>query len=615
EVVKTLDVLMPGVVVNEDGRSRKIHVHAPAAVQDEVERLIRMLDGEGTSGGAAVTVIPLSTLDPYGAASTIRALFAPEEEDAPVIEADSYGRRLLVRGTQDQVTQIRTLLTQLGEDGTGRSGGNYSTGPVRTIPLGGRDPEELIPLLQKLWETSGDTPLRIVPASPGSIIERRPLGETDTIDDRGPAANFNVLDPLPAAASDAVDRENAASDDEAPKPDADDPAPASAEPAEASKDVTPDDGTAPNPENAGEESPVAVTVQGGNLVIASEDEEALDRFEDLVQRLGQVIPPRTKWTVFYLRSADATETAMLLEQLFPTSSVSTTSLGGGMFGGLTSSLSSFGGDLMDAAGLNSLGLDTQSLRIIPDLRSNSLFVSGPPDKVAEIEQVLGVLDSTDLPDSLRDRVPRMIEVKYADVDEVAGIIREVYKDYLQPANMAAMGGNPLAMLLAGGGGGGGRGDRDRRDEPAGAIRLTVGVDSQTSRLIVSADEALFRQIEELVRSIDESAHQANRTVRVISLENANAAMLQTTLGSLIPKVRTSSTADRRTTPSTNGTNGTTSSDRGGGESRDNGSGRSQEDQERIRRFFEERMRERMQQGGGDRGDRGDDSRRSFDRGR
>src|SRR5690606_38460582 len=108
-----------------------------------------------------------------------------------------------------------------------------------------------------------------------------------------------------------------------------------------------------------------------------------------------------KWTVFYLRSADATETAMLLEQLFPTSSVSMTAVDGGLFGGLTSGLSSFGGGLMNAAGLDSFGLDTQTLRIIPDIRSNSLFVSGPPDKVAEIEQVLNVLDSNDLPDSLR----------------------------------------------------------------------------------------------------------------------------------------------------------------------------------------------------------------------
>ncbi|HEX6984802.1 MAG TPA: secretin N-terminal domain-containing protein [Planctomycetaceae bacterium] len=633
EVVKTLDVLMPGVVVNEDGRARKIHVHAPRAVQNEVAALIRQLDGEGTAGGAAVTVIPLSTLDPYGAAATIRSLFASEEEDAPVVEADSFGRRLMVRGTADQVAQIKTLLAELGEDGTGRAGGNGSSGPVRTIPLGGRDPEEMIPLLQRIWESTGDSPLRVVPTGPGTIIERRPLGRSEpaarsgsrpvTLEERdadpAPAANFNILDPVPATAAEPEE----AGVGEA-TPNAGETAP---------EEAAPDDGAAADgsPEGRKEngEAAVAVTVQGGNLVLASEDEEALNRLEDLVQRLGQVVPPRTKWTVFYLRSADATETAMLLEQLFPSSSVSTASLNGGLFGSLTSGLSDFGGNVMSAAGLDSFGLDTQTLRIIPDIRSNSLFVTGPPDKVAEVEQVLNVLDATDLPDSLRDRVPRMIEVRYAEVEQVAEIVREVYKDYLQPANMAAAGGNPLAMLLAAGGGGGGRGDRDRRDQAPGAIRMTVGVDSQTSRLIVSADDALFRQVEELVRSLDESAYQAKRTVRVVALENADAAMVQTSIASLIPKVRTSSTADRRS--GTNGqpsaSNGGGSTDRNEGGDRGNG-GQSQEDQERIRRFFEERMRERMQQGGGngDRGgfrppfgfgggDRDRDSSRSFGRGR
>src|SRR5690606_13453425 len=120
------------------------------------------------------------------------------------------------------------LLAQLGEDGSGRAGGNYSSGPVRTIPLGGRDPEEMIPLLQRLWETTGDSPLRVVPSSPGTIIERRPLGRTQpaptgvptAADAREsverPAANFNVLDQIPVAddESNADDERNT---DSAPK--------------------------------------------------------------------------------------------------------------------------------------------------------------------------------------------------------------------------------------------------------------------------------------------------------------------------------------------------------------------------------------------------------------
>lgn len=594
EVVKTLDVLMPGVVINEDGRNRLIHVNAPQAVQDEVEQLLRQLDGEGTRSGSAVTVISLAQLDPYSAAATIRSLFSGDGDDAPVVEADSFGRRLLVRGTEDQVAQVKILLSQLGEDGSVTVGDRIGSGPVRTVPLGGRDPDELIPLLQRLWETSSDdTPLRVLPTSPSTIIERRPLGQTSTPSARRsiaieainaserPAANYNVVDPVPVgdqagdAGVDGSEEEESAVE-------------AEQEPNEVAPGANP-------PAVEANQPPVALSVQGGNLMLVSEDEKALNRLEDLIGQLGQVIPPRTKWSVFYLRSADATETAMLLEQLFPSSSVSMTSVDGGLFGGLTSGLSSFGGSLVDAAGLDTFGMDTQTLRIIPDLRSNALFVTGPPGKVAEVEQFLNVLDETDLPDSLRDRLPRMIDVKYADVEEVAEIVREVYKDYLQPANAAAMGNNPLAMMLMGGGGGSsGRGDRDRRDQPQGAIRLTVGVDKTTSKLIVSADEALFRQIEQLVASLDDAQLQAKRTVRVISLENADATLVQNTLGSLIPKVRTSSTTERRS--STNGSSSSSNSNSTPSSSPSpSSSGPSREDQERIQRFME--MRARM--GGGD----------------
>jgi type II secretory pathway component GspD/PulD (secretin) len=612
EVTKTLDALMPGVVVNEDGRNRKIHINAPQAVHEEVEQLLRQLDGPGDSGTSAVTVIPLSALDPYSAAATVRSLFSGDGSDAPVVEADTYGRRLLVRGTPEQVAQVRTLLTQLGEDGTGRGGPRNSSGTVRTIPLGGRDPEELLPLLQRLWDTSGDAPLRVVPSRPGTIIERRRLGQpeeepsardTDASTSVRPAANFDIKDAVPVAAEGAADERQAPAEAAAPATPsaADENAPAvasqPAEPAPTDATTSPDgpmqDRQPAAPPRVRREtarhSPVAVTIQNGSLVITSDDEESLDRLEDLIQRLGQVVPPRTKWSVFYLRTADATETAMLLEQLFPSSSVGTSSLdGGGMFGSLTSGISSFGGKLMNAAGLDSLGLDSQTLRIIPDIRSNSLFVTGPPDKVAEIEQVLNVLDG-DNQENLRERLPRMIEVKHADVEEVADIIREVYKDYLQPAN-AAGGANPLAMLL-GNQGGGGR-NRGNDDKDPGKIRLTVGVDTRTSQLVVSASDALFRQIEGLVQELDESARAAHRTVRVVTLENVDAAQVQNTLGALIPQVRTSTTGDRRSR---------TSSQPGSSQSNAQPSGQpqggpSQEDQDRIRRFME--MRQRMQQGGG-----------------
>lgn len=123
--------------------------------------------------------------------------------------------------------------------------------------------------------------------------------------------------------------------------------------------------------------------------------------------------------------------------------------------------------------------------------------------------------------------------------------------------------------------------------------LTLAVDTRTNQLIVSANDALFREIELLVRNIDAAAEEARRTVQVVSLQNTNSSAVQNALTSLIPKVKINvSSSSTRTSSSSSNDNNSRSSDN----NRPSG--------DDMRRFFEQRMRERMQQGGG--GDRGGD---------
>jgi len=85
---------------------------ATSKEHEKIEEMIRQLDGEG--GSQSVSVINLSSLDPISATTTLRSLFLRDGNDAPTIEADLLGRRLLVRGTPDQVIQVKALLAQLG---------------------------------------------------------------------------------------------------------------------------------------------------------------------------------------------------------------------------------------------------------------------------------------------------------------------------------------------------------------------------------------------------------------------------------------------------------------------------------------------------------------------
>ena len=168
------------------------------------------------------------------------------------------------------------------------------------------------------------------------------------------------------------------------------------------------------------------------------------------------------------------------------------------------------------------------------------------------------------------------------MNEVFNIVSDVYKDYLssgRPSGNNA--GNPFAAMLGG---------QNGNNSAPQLAKLTLGVDERTSQLIVSAGDSLFREVEQLVASVDQSAKDANKTVRIVRLESADPILVQQTLQSLLPKVKVSATGTERRTNNDNDGNNRNDRDRG------NNDAERQADQ--MRKMMEQRMREQSQQGDG-----------------
>jgi type II secretory pathway component GspD/PulD (secretin) len=174
--------------------------------------------------------------------------------------------------------------------------------------------------------------------------------------------------------------------------------------------------------------------------------------------------------------------------------------------------------------------------------------------VAEVEQMIEVLDASDWPESGRSRRPRMIELKHADVNEVYSIVKDVYADYLE-SESSRQNQNPLAALAGGGGRGGNR--------EATPPRMTLGIDRNSSKLIVSAADELFEQVQNLVDSLDQAALDSQRTVRVVQIRNADATGLTNALKQVVPKVTPAQTGTSRSSGSSTGQSGGGGGDRGG----------------------------------------------------
>jgi type II secretory pathway component GspD/PulD (secretin) len=618
QVVKTISTLMPGTVVGEDTRYGKIFIQANENEHGEIDRLVKQLAGNASS---SVAVINLVKLDPVAASNTLRSLFSNEGREAPSIEPDAYGNRLMIRGTPEQLSQVKSLLSELGEDGTGQAKRATGQGMVRSLTLGGRDPEEVMQMMQKVWAASEESPIRVVvPSARNPVRELKTPGarriEPTSVPENPPAERSPVTRELPVTQQIQPSREIASTVPQnrlltvsrtstlkdVPQQEAEAVVLEEASANNLQNKNTPEPSIETPPAKDSKSQPatkaspgVSMTVNGDEIIMTSPDTNALDRLEELFSALSETIPARTRWTIFYLRSADATETATMLERLFPQSSVTASSAAdsGGMFGGFTSGFSSMSRGMLSATGLDSLGSASQPVRIITDTRANALFVSGPADKVREIEQMLEILDAEELPQNARDRLPRSIPVNYADVEEVASIVNEVFKDKLESPQAMPGGGrsgrsggdfNPLAMLMGQQGGQQGRGAQ-RGPE------MTIGVDTRTSHLVVSANDTLFQQVSELVLDLDQRAKDARQTIRVITLDKADPTILSQSISSLMPKVSVSGSS--RSRPSRSG-----SSSAGN----NNNQNQPQPEQQQpnpddIRRIMEQRMRERMGSGG------------------
>ncbi|GIS63553.1 MAG: hypothetical protein CM1200mP2_57780 [Planctomycetaceae bacterium] len=131
-------------------------------------------------------------------------------------------------------------------------------------------------------------------------------------------------------------------------------------------------------------------------------------------------------------------------------------------------------------------------------------------------------------------------MEHADVNEVAQIVRDVYKEELTSSSRSSgrgnsQGANPFAMLMGGGGGGSSRGSSSRGGSSKGGVKMTIGVDSRTSALVVSASDALFKQVGALVSTLDNAAKDAKRTVRIVTLENTNSSAIQQAVSPFVPQ--------------------------------------------------------------------------------
>jgi type II secretory pathway component GspD/PulD (secretin) len=677
QVLQTLLSGLPDVRLTTDPQTGNLVALAKPSQHATIKATLDQLQRDGTQ----VEVIKLRRLDPQAAVLAINKLFGGADgapaANGPKVDADPTNMQLMIRGNAAQVTQIRDLLTKMGENGEGTLSDKIERTNVRILPLTGRSADSALQQIESVWPTLHRNKIRIVrPSQTSTQIKTRgvpPLESQQMEEEKDAAAEEPGLDQatrnmieemlqsvdrpilrspnrtgprspatapaqprVPATNPPASNRDNAPTtgkstwrmptlpgglhfvaqinEAQGESSDAETVVPSTRQPAITVDPVDVDPATEEVEEKTVPGADIVVTIGPGGLMLASEDLDALDEFEELLRGVAEsTAASGREYTVFYLKYARAEVAATLLQEAIGGGVPGGDDEGGSLMGDIASSMmGDAGGGLL--GGLLGLGgggggggtassSASGGVSVIPDPRLNALMVLAKPKDLDMIEQLLQVIDQQASPENPQTvAAPRFIPVLNTSAEEIATVVRQVYA-----ARLAADASQPrqpspedLIRALRGGrggrGGGAGGGQNNRGEEQ----KMTIGVDSRTNSLIVSAPEYLFQEVKKLVAELDSSVVKSDETIRVVTLKRANADLVQRSLISVLgDSATTNKTGASTSTGSQAGRTGPNSSNRRSGQP----SGQSPDQMRQMQQQAEflQNLQRGMGGGGGNRG--------------
>ncbi|MEA1950936.1 MAG: secretin N-terminal domain-containing protein, partial [Planctomycetota bacterium] len=529
------------VQLSVDSRSDQLVAIARPKHQEIIRETIdRMRTEEQT-----LEIFQLDVVDPSTATLAIDRLFDSTgygyDPTAPIVDVDEDSQQLFVSATEEQHEKIRKLLSQMGETNINNVTAQQQHN-MRIVPFRG-DTRSTIEEIRRLWPRLRDNPLEVVDAEARKIDVKKvdskntkEKTEAKNVDEKPkPKAPPKKVKPQAANAKQKLTAKPAGGKDKAKTPKANKtekpkpaikPQPKKAQPEKPAK-KTPDKsamrgtggGTVfrlvgmstekksektktepkakpkskPKPAATAKETtepktpadpktPVLLIVGTNAITVKSDDPEALEQMESLLQSLTPQYAYGRNIGVFPLRNTDAVRLAARLQQVMV--------------------------QMRPRWQHN----QTRTM-IVADDRLNAIVVKGPRADRETIESMVRILDAPESPESLRSKQPTLIPVKNTEASRVERVVREVFS-----AQLAA---TPR---------GGPRGSGSSRWSPR------VSVDSMSNSLIVVADQALLKQIEDLVETLDTAAgDESARGLKIISLQKANAARVEKALGAAIEK--------------------------------------------------------------------------------
>jgi type II secretory pathway component GspD/PulD (secretin) len=551
----------PGMRLAMDPKTNNILASATKTDHDTIDKILTELAGQSSG----FEVIALNKLDTQAAILTLEKFFGKQSKDkdpttskGPIFYGDSASRRIMVKGTEQEVAQVRSLLTKVQDSGPAKE--SISDGMI-LMPYTGKTADRMLnqidvlmqatkrkSRIKEVWPKNAkkpmprETPFVIPPTGEESVrdkSESEPSDLSETTDKEPAIPRKRSEDVTSKGTINSFAKFAAAKEDTQPTRKVSKPKDAPKSSSETGSQ---------NPETKSGE----ITVFRGpnGLVITSDDQQALKEFNEIAEMAEkQMAAGPSAPEVIYLQHIKAVAAAELIRSIIA-GEVASNGGGGGVLGDVASSVlggggifgSLFGGgnSASSSGGASVSGTgSTGEISLVPDPRFNALWVQANPLDMQLVEDLVETIDRPDGPVENQSRgVAQTIYVLNTSVTDVEATIKQVFADRIaQPASAAAQR-QPspqdfIEALRGGGGGGGGRRSGGNGQSELKESTMTITADKKNNSLIVVATPQLFGEVEKLVRQMDEDAGSVDESVVVVPIGGeVNSSIMKSALESV-----------------------------------------------------------------------------------
>jgi len=546
-----------------DPKSNNVIARATASDHQLIDEIIATLSGETSD----FEVIELNKIDTQAAILTLEKFFGKQstkDKDAgtakgPIFYGDTLTRRIYVKGTPQEVGQVRSLLDKVQDSGPTLDGLRNNT---RFLPYSGKSADKVLDQIDLLWEATKHRGRirKIEPKEPGAKASTNNERQLPANNDPSTSAMRPVdIDHNNSATllGNAFSGSNTVRFARAEQPVIVGEQPPVEEEESEKKSSAPQSSDESSKDGAEKELKIFRGPTG--LIVTSDDPMLLKEFDEIAGVVQeQMAAGPSEPTVIYLKYIPALAADELIRGVLAggAGTASSGGGGGGLLGEVASSVLGGGGFLGSLLGMGGGSSSASSASssssgdvfITADPRLNALWVQANPLDMQLIEQLVEIIDTAESPVDVQTRgVPNIIYLQSAPVAEVEATVKSVFADRIAGGannQNAQRPPSPQEFIeaLRGGGGGGGGGRRQNAPKELKEQTMTVTADKKNNALIVLASKQLFQEVEELVKLLDQQAEGTEDTVQVLPIGgDINPTTVQSALSRVFgAQARTSS---------------------------------------------------------------------------